>query len=276
MSAARSYIHLLKHTLAFTFWPDPLIPVCSDQYKNSPLFKKVFIAVVEKLAGLANLKLARQPGYSENDRNEGRVWRNYPDTMIGLRRLDNIQSCIETIVREKIPGDLIETGTWRGGACIFMRGILAALGITDRKVYVADSFEGLPPPNASSYPADKGDQHHTMDFLAVDLDSVKRNFERYGLLDHQVVFLKGWFCDTLPNAPIEKLSILRLDGDMYASTMDALKALYPKLSSGGFCIVDDYHLDGCKQAVDDYRKDNRITAPLETIDWTGRYWRKLT
>jgi hypothetical protein len=101
----------------------------------------VFIAVVEKLAGLANLKLARQPGYSENDRNEGRVWRNYPDTMIGLRRLDNIQSCIETIVREKIPGDLIEAGTWRGGACIFMRGILAALGVTDRKVYVADSFE---------------------------------------------------------------------------------------------------------------------------------------
>jgi O-methyltransferase len=114
-----------------------------------------------------------------------------------------------------------------------------------------------------------------MDFLAVDLDSVKRNFERYGLLDQQVVFLKGWFCDTLPNAPIEKLSILRLDGDMYGSTMEALKALYPKLSPGGFCIVDDYHLDGCKQAVDDYRRNNKITAPLETIDWAGRYWRNL-
>ena len=275
MSSAHPYIHLLKHTLAFTLWPDPLVPTTSDQYKKSPLFKKVFITAIEKLAGLARLRIARLPNHSENDRIEGRVWRNYADTMIGLHRLDNIQLCVETVIRENVAGDLIETGAWRGGACIFMRGILAALGVTDRKVYVADSFEGLPAPDESSYPADKGDQHHTMDFLAVDLESVKRNFERYGLLDQQVVFLKGWFCDTLPNAPIEKLSILRLDGDMYGSTMDALKALYPKLSPGGFCIVDDYHLDGCKQAVEDYRRDKQITAPLETIDWAGRYWRNL-
>jgi O-methyltransferase len=103
---------------------------------------------------------------------------------------------------------------------------------------------------------------------------VRSNFAKYGLLDDQVVFLKGWFKDTLPVAPIGKLALIRLDGDMYGSTMDALLALYPKLSPGGYCVIDDYALDGCKKAVTDYRKNSGISAPIEHIDWTGAYWRK--
>jgi O-methyltransferase len=103
---------------------------------------------------------------------------------------------------------------------------------------------------------------------------VESHFERYGLLDNKVVFLKGWFRDTLPSAPIEKLAVLRLDGDMYGSTIDALTNLYPKLSKGGFCIVDDYALDGCRRAVDEYRTEHGIDAEMRAIDWTGRYWRK--
>jgi hypothetical protein len=86
--------------------------------------------------------------------------------------------------------------------------------------------------------------------------------------------LKGWFSDTLPKAPIERLAILRLDGDMYGSTMDALNALYSKLSPGGYCIIDDFHLDGCRKAVEDFRRDHSITAPIQEIDWAGRFWRK--
>jgi O-methyltransferase len=272
--SSRVYLHLLKHALAFTLWPDPLVPLNLTNYRSAGRWKRLAVAVLAKLARAAGFTLARPTSYSSAEREDGRVWRVYPDTMIGLRRLENIQSCVETVLTDSVPGDLIETGAWRGGACIFMRGILAAHGVTDRKVYVADSFEGLPTPDEEKYPADKGDQHHTLDFLAVDLESVKNNFRRYGLLDDQVVFLKGWFKDTLPTAPIKRLAILRLDGDMYGSTMDALNALYPKLSTGGFCIVDDYALEGCRRAVDDFRREHQIESPLHSIDWTGRFWRK--
>jgi O-methyltransferase len=154
--------------------------------------------------------------------------------MIGSLRLDNLQDCIESVVRDNVPGDLIETGVWRGGATILMRGVLAAYGIADRIVWVADSFAGLPPPNPQAYPADAGDIHWTHRELAVSLKTVPESFARYGLLDDQVRFLVGWFRDTLPTAPIHRLAVARLDGDMYESTMDALVALYPKLSVGGY------------------------------------------
>lgn len=209
-----------------------------------------------------------------DQKEEGRIWPGYADTMIGLKRIENIQFSVETVIRECVEGDLIETGVWRGGACIFMRAILAAYGIEDRKVYVADSFEGLPKADVEKFPADKDDTHYVQRFLAVSQEEVENNFIRYGLLDGQVVFLKGWFKDTLPHAPIEKLAVLRLDGDMYGSTMDALMNLYPKLSKGGFCIIDDYALPGCKKAVDDFREENGIHTEMKVVDWTGRYWRK--
>ncbi len=202
------------------------------------------------------------------------MWPGYADTMIGWDRLNNIQACIETVLKEKIPGDFVELGVWRGGACIFMRGALAAYGVTDRRVFVADSFAGLPDPQAERYASDRGDKHSTHSYLAVSEDDVRRNFERYGLLDDQVVFLKGWFEDTLPTAPIRRLSLMRLDGDMYSSTIQSLENLYSRLSVGGFCLIDDYALKGCRAAVDDFRAANEIKDELKEVDWTGRYWRK--
>jgi O-methyltransferase len=193
--------------------------------------------------------------------------------MIGLRRLDNIQFCVTDVIRRRVPGDLIETGVWRGGATIFMRGILAAHCVTERRVWAADSFEGLPKPSAE-YEADRGDQHWSHSQLAVSEDEVRSNFERYGLLDEQVRFLKGYFQDSLPDAPIEQLAVARLDGDMYESTIVALNALYPKLARGGYLIVDDYALAGCRRAVDDYRREHGIQEPLVGIDFTGIYWRR--
>jgi hypothetical protein len=194
--------------------------------------------------------------------------------MIGLKRLNNLQVCIETVLEEGVPGDFIETGVWRGGACIFMRGVLAAYGVNDRKIYVADSFEGLPKPEAGKFPPDKGDTHYQNRYLAVPREEMEENFRKYGLLDDKIVFLKGWFKETLPAAPIEQLAILRLDGDMYSSTIDAISNLYPKLSKGGFCIVDDYALKGCRAAIDDYRAQNGINAPMESIDSASSFWRK--
>jgi O-methyltransferase len=196
------------------------------------------------------------------------------ETMIGLERLDNLQQCIETVIRDGVPGDLIETGVWRGGACIFMRGVLRAHDVSDRVVWVADSFAGLPPPDAA-HPADAGDDHWTRPELAVSRADVERNFERYGLLDEQVRFVEGWFSESLPAAPVERLAVARLDGDMYGSTMDALEALYDRVSPGGFVIIDDYGaVAGCRAATDDFRARRGISEPLQQIDWTGAYWRK--
>jgi len=211
--------------------------------------------------------------FNESKRLAGLDWPTHAHTMIGMRRLDNLQFCVEDVLTKGIPGDLIETGVWRGGATIFMRAILKAYAVKDRYVWVADSFAGLPHPNPHKYPADAGDTHHDFTELAVPLDRVKSNFAKYNLLDDQVRFLESWFRDTLPNAPIQRLAILRLDGDMYESTMDVLVHLYPKLSKGGYLIVDDYGaIPSCRQAVDDYRNAHGITDEIRQIDWTGVYW----
>jgi O-methyltransferase len=213
--------------------------------------------------------------FDEQVRAEGRDWPTDAHTMIGLRRLDNVRSCVKDVLDRGIPGDFIETGVWRGGATILMRAILKAHGVTDRRVWVADSFEGLPPPNPEKYPHDEGDIHHTHAQLAISLEQVQSNFRRYGLLDDQVRFLKGWFRDTLPAASIAQLAVIRLDGDMYESTMDALTNLYPKLSVGGYAIVDDYGcIPACRQAVQDYRALHGIADQIHPIDWTGVYWRR--
>ena len=216
----------------------------------------------------------RPSAFDPKKRELGQDWPDVAHTMIGMKRLDNLQYCIEEVIANDIKGDFIETGVWRGGSVIFMRGMLKALGVNDRQVWVADSFEGLPKPDAEKYPADAGDTHHIYDFLRVSLESVKQNFEAYGLLDDQVKFLKGWFKDTLPRAPIKKLAILRLDGDMYESTIDALNSLYSKLSIGGYVIVDDYCIHNCEKAVTDFRKKNGIKDEIISIDGTGVYWKK--
>jgi O-methyltransferase len=266
------YLDLITKTLAFTLWPEPPIPLDTFNYQ-SPLPKRIIISLVSRLLRSIRLQLVKQSDCNMDQREEGKIWPGYAYTMIGLKRLDNLRFCMETVLREGIEGDFIETGVWRGGACILARAVLAAHGIEDRKVYVADSFEGLPKPDPK-LAADKGDRHYTQRFLAISQEEVENNFRKFDLLDDQVVFLKGWFKDTLPNARIKKLAVLRLDGDMYGSTMDALTSLYQKLSKGGFCIIDDYALHGCREAVDHFRAKNNIHAEMNVIDWTGRYWRK--
>jgi hypothetical protein len=130
-------------------------------------------------------------------------------------------------------------------------------------------------PDKEKYPEDKDDTLFRSKELAVPLEEVKANFERYGLLDGKVRFLKGWFESTLPEAPIEKLAVMRLDGDLYGSTMDALVSLYPKLSVGGYVIIDDFGaMPTCRKAVMDYRESNGIDDEMINIDWSGAYWRR--
>ncbi len=270
------YLDLMKKALTYSLWPDPGTPI--DRRRNSlPAPQRALVTLLQRLLRAENVRMYLDQQIGQEAAQEGRIWPAFAHTMVGMKRLDNIQRCIEAVLSNHVEGDLLEAGVWRGGASIFMRAVLAANDVTERRVYVADSFAGLPKPNEEAYPEDRGDTHHIHDFLAVSRAEVEDNFRKYDLLDDQVVFLEGWFKDTLPSAPIEKLAVLRLDGDMYESTMDTLVALYHKLSPGGFCIIDDYsNLSACKQAVNDFRRMHGIVDPIVEVDWTAVYWQKST
>lgn len=348
------YLDLLKGCLTrYLFLDEEVQDVAPAGWKGAVL------APVRRALGRRGVRVVRT-GSDREARRLGRTWPATAETMVGMRRLDHVQACVAEVVREGIPGDLIETGVWRGGTTILMRAVLAAHGDVTRRVWVADSFRGLPRPDVSRYPADavdpfqdvlaalsdgtgdsfppapsgpgtvsgmgpapvtgpggpgvpaatraglgaatkglaaatrsvatmvgarsrrSGDGHpwstpmSVLGSLVVSLDEVKANFARYGLLDDQVQFLPGWFRDTLPDAPIDRLAVVRLDGDLYESTMDALVALYPKLSVGGWLIVDDYRcIRACRQAVTDYRAAHGIAEAIEEVDWSAVCWKRL-
>ena len=265
-------------------------------------------------------------GFRLDKRVEGEDFPSMSHTMIGIKRLRNLHYCIEQVIENNVPGDIIETGVFCGGASIFANGVLRAHNVTDRKVYACDTFAPpLKPPSPlvttfalpivkalaaidhprwrrMCYPVlmkitgqdkrfplskDMGDDFVSLIAWALrhadsmmpekkaSLEHVKSNFARYGLLDENVVFLQGFFSETLPDAPIETLSVIRLDGDVYDSTMQAIEMLYPKLSPGGFCIVDDYlAFAECQQAISDYREQHNITDEIVEIDNIAAYWVK--
>lgn len=263
------YIDLIKKTLTNTIHQEKYQYLSLDTIRHPVIF---LFHWFNKIFGLKNFEIRRKVTFEMAK--AGRIWPDNAETMIGIERLNNIEYCIKKIIEERVEGDFVETGVWRGGAVIFMKAVLKALNINDRIIFAADSFEGLPKPSGK-YEADIGDEHYKLTSLAASLEDVKDNFNKYNLLDNDVKFLKGWFKDTLPNAPINKISLLRLDGDLYESTMDALNNLYHKLTSGGFLIVDDYNgVPTCQKAIDDFRKHNNITEEMKTVDWTCVYWRK--
>lgn len=237
------------------------------------LMKKILVNSIYQDSGFDGPTLNTH-SYDQYERDNGLIWPMVAHTMIGLKRLNNIQFCVEDVLNNNIQGDLVETGVWRGGATIFMRAILKAHDDSKRNVWVCDSFCGLPKPNINEFPADVGMNLYQSNFLAVTLETVQENFRRYDLLDSQVHFLKGWFKDTLPGAPITSISVLRLDGDLYESTWQALTYLYPKLSVGGYVIIDDYMIVSCQQAVNDFRKLNNITDSITMIDLSSAYWQR--
>jgi O-methyltransferase len=237
-----------------------------------PLRRRLLLTAFNAL----NPVLMGSSPFGQRKRDIGLVWPAEAETMIGMQRLTSLQDCVETVLADDIPGDLIECGVWRGGACILMRAVLAAYGDETRSVWLADSFQGVPREDTANYKADKGvrlDRYASI--LGVPETEVRANFQRYGLLDEQVRFLPGWFKDTLHDAPIDSIAVLRLDGDLYESTIQALEALYPRLSPGGFCIIDDYHaMQPCEKAVTDYRAKHEISADIVDIDGSGVLWRK--
>jgi hypothetical protein len=260
------YLDLLEKALLHTLYHPP------DSGEMPEFSREAFRAAMQAEAEASGAQ--HRPIDPADSRAQGRDWPIYAQTMIGVKRLRSLRRCVQEVLDDGIPGDLIEAGCWRGGASILMRGVLAANGVTDRTIWAADSFAGVPPPDPERFPADAGDRNYTASELAVPLEQVRDNFARYGLLDDQVRFLEGLFRDTLPGVRDHGWALVRLDGDLYESTMDGLTNLYPGLAVGGFMIIDDYGWDNCRQAVEDFRHEHGISEPIERIDWVGAYWRR--
>ena len=248
-------------------------------------YKKTYLDLLRNtLLGLTYADYRYDPGkgsieqHDPKARENGEDWPFNAQSMAGAKRMLNVHKLIEQVEADKIPGDFVETGVWRGGVCIYAAGVYQTnnIKLKDRKIWVCDSFEGLPQPNEAQYPVDQGDTHFTAQWLKCDMDTVARNFASYNLLSDQIKFVKGFFSDTLPKMKdeIEQISILRLDGDMYESTIVALENLYPKLSVGGYVIVDDYGLPNCRKALEDYRKFHDIEDEYIEIDNSSVYFKK--
>lgn len=274
-TSEQTYLNLLKDCLAASIYEESAWRVVEaapqapkGTFRWSPLLaiRRFVISQLRK----RHLLLVRMRAFNPSARASGKDWPCFGYTMIGRARLDNIESCIRDVLERNIAGDFIETGVWRGGSAIFMRAMLQVHGVRDRVVWAADSFEGMPVPQGEH----DGWDMSGIEQLRVSIDQVRGNFARFGLLDDQVKFLKGWFKDTLPGAPIKKLAILRMDGDLYNSTMDALTNLYDKVSPGGYVIVDDYKgWPGCRRAVHDFLDGRRLDPEICEIDDDSVYWR---
>ena len=264
---ASMYLDLLKRVLTrYGFEPTrALDPI----YANTP--RSNVVSGVNRLIKPTGMQFGLIPKRSLAEREEGLDWPSDAETMIGMKRINQLHDALDSIRKEVIPGDFLETGVWRGGAVIFMTAYLQAYDMK-RTVFAADSFEGLPPPDPK-YPVDHGDNHHKYEVTRVSLEEVKANFAKYDLPLDDVVFIKGFFADTMPTAPVDQLAILRLDGDMYSSTIEVLEYMYPKVNSGGFVIVDDYFLTGARTAVHDYLSQHGLDPKIERIDAAGAYWR---
>jgi hypothetical protein len=274
------YVDLLKSSLCSSLYDESawrrIAGPLRQEVRGRPLklLKRAVIRAILRAAARRKVLLLRKLPYDDNARRQGLDWPLFGYTMTGRNRLDALHRCLETIIAEKVPGDVVETGVWRGGSMILARALLDVHGETDRLVWCCDSFEGMPVPTVAGESFSGTEDFSDLDYLAVGVDQVKANFARFGVDLEYVRFLKGWFSDTLPQAPIGTIALLRLDGDLYESTRDALVPLYPRVSKGGFVIVDDYDSwAGCKKAVDDYRARHGVTAPIVKIDAHAVYWR---
>jgi O-methyltransferase len=278
--AARLYLDLLKKCLTRTAFEEAyktlLLPSASP-WKRPATF-------AQRVLRWGGLDLVMSPPPHLAARIEGHELSLQAANTVEKRQLNNLEDCIANALSERVPGDLIEVGACRSGAATLMRGVLKAYGDRDRVVWLANdttsarfagSFRGLPKPHAVRYPMDAVDRHGQVGHFVPSIDDVKAELASYDLLDHKTRFLVGSFRDTLLKAPIEGLSVLRLAGGVYESTIVALEALYPKVSPGGYVIVDACGLtDGCRSAVDDYRRSRGIAEELRWIDWVGAFWRQ--
>ncbi|MFZ6864642.1 PqqD family peptide modification chaperone [Undibacterium sp. Ji67W] len=268
-SMRRRYLDLLKRSLVNLLYPEHelrLSYLLKGDYPDDPALRGRVLRDIRINQAKEYAKLIHDKHYGYPT--------IYAHTLVGLRRLNNLEYCARRIFADKIPGDFFEAGVCQGGAMIFLRALQVAFNEKKRLTWGADSFRGLPAPEATQ---DTGLDFTESRFpwLAISEDTVRQHFQNYELLSEQVKFVPGWFEDSLPGLQTGSISLLRLDADLYKSTHEVLHNLYDRVSPGGYIVVDDYgSFAPCRQAVDEFRRERNIVDQLRWIDWTGVFWRK--
>jgi cephalosporin hydroxylase len=203
-------------------------------------------------------ELPRTGAALETPRSDGLAYAS-----VGRVRLDHLEACLDAIRDDGVEGDLVEVGTGRGGGAIFMRGFVEAYELSDSRVWVADRFDGRGSAGnggSSTFPP--------------DLNIVREGFARFGLLDEGTIFLQGPPAETLAEASIGQVALLRVDSGDPEEVRVVLETLYERVAPGGFVVVDDYGSAECRVAVDQFLSEHGVAEPLERIDWSGAAWRK--
>ncbi|HEX6747031.1 MAG TPA: TylF/MycF/NovP-related O-methyltransferase [Longimicrobium sp.] len=205
-----------------------------------------------------------------------------PWTLVGIGGLEATWRLAKQMLDRGVPGDFVELGVARGGCAALMGGVLFRGGAAGegRRLWLFDSFEGLPDPTAEDFrdgQSDTGD--HVRPLVRGDclgtLDEVKRLLlEQEGFPADRVRFVQGWFQDTVPvwREKIGSIAVLRIDGDWYESTKVCLEGLYDLVSPGGAVIVDDYaSCYGCERAVHEFLDARGLSVDIR-LDGRGGCW----
>ncbi|MFN8356737.1 MAG: TylF/MycF/NovP-related O-methyltransferase [Spirosomataceae bacterium] len=208
-----------------------------------------------------------------------------PYTMTSLERMYAAHKAATYIVDNEVEGAIVECGVWKGGSTMMMVKTLLQRGVTDREIYLYDTYEGMPEPTekdkdlagTSAQGTWSDNQTDTVnEWCYSPLEEVQKNIYATGYPKEKIHFVKGKVEDTIPGTLPTAIALLRLDTDWYDSTYHELVHLYPLLQVKGALIIDDYgHWQGAREAVDQYFAENQINMLLNRIDYTGRIGLKL-
>jgi hypothetical protein len=202
-------------------------------------------------------------------------------SLVGSQGMEATYDCTKRVLTERVPGDLVECGVAQGGSALLIGILNERFGNPPRRLWLFDSYEGLPEPTLEDYRGGKTGTHVRPlpkgSCLGTIEDVRRLLFQQHGLSDRYVQLVKGWFQDTLPvtHDRIESIALLRLDGDWYESTKVCLENLYDKVSAGGFVILDDYFsCYGCKRATDEFLASRKQEFPIVPDGRGGAYFQK--
>ncbi len=204
-----------------------------------------------------------------------RLYRQVKDiTMCSNARLRGLHNAVRHVVAQDISGDIVECGTARGGSAALMGLTLKLLEDDQRKLWVFDTFEGLPPPTSDDPDFEIANLYTGR--CRGSLEDVTASFTELGIQD-QALFIKGLFQETLPGAAVDRIAVLHLDGDWYESVKSCLDLLYDKVVEGGIIQIDDYGFwKGARKAVDEFFEKRSIAPRLKHLDYSGRQFIKTT
>jgi len=196
-------------------------------------------------------------------------------TMVKTNNLVNLYNLVQKVNSRSTIGDIVECGVWNGGSAAIMASACASSqGGIDRRIWLFDSFAGLPTPGPRDGAMER--KYYFQGMNKGSVEEVKRVFGKLSLPMENIKICAGWFSATLPAADIQRIAILHIDADWYSSVMAVLETMYDKVVPGGFVVLDDYgYWDGCTQAIENFIREHKIDGvKLERVASTGAYFQK--